>query len=314
MGLGSYLVQFVLVLLVFFCWGHSQLVAETKESQTSSTIHVQPLDIRMDNSEQQPEPDGLTVRDRPDTGGRVPEFLEKNQQAAAGKIEATIINPVQSAAIAAEVGGIIERYNFEVGDRVREGEIIVEISRKRYALTMEKAKQNLGGLRLALKRAQRDKEIKDKLLSMDATSQQELLRAEAEFEITEHRVREAETTFQQSLLDLNACQVKAPFTGYLAIRYKEPFEAVGPLEKIFAFIDSRKVYAVAYVPEDSLPLFKKGSKAAFSDSSGKQFVGEVAKMEPLIDPKTGTKKIYVLMDNPEEQLGIGMTGSLEAIR
>ena len=160
--------------------------------------------------------------------GRAPEFLEKDQQATPGKIEATIINPVQSAAIAAEVGGIIERYNFEVGDRVREGEIIAEISKKRYALAMEKAKQNLDGLRLALKRAQRDKEIKDKLLSMDATSQQELLRAEAEFEITEHRVREAETTFQQSLLDLAACQVKAPYTGYLAVRYKEPFEAVGP--------------------------------------------------------------------------------------
>ena len=79
-------------------------------------------------------------------------------------------------------------------------------------------------------------------------------------------------------------------------------------------MDSRKVYAVAYVPEDLMPLFRKGSKATFSDSSGRQFFGEVAKMEPMIDPKTGTQKVYVLIDNFEEKLGIGMSGSLESVQ
>ena len=71
---------------------------------------------------------------------------------------------------------------------------------------------------------------------------------------------------------------------------------------------------MAYVPEDLMPLFKKGSRAAFNGSSGRQFFGEVEKIEPIIDPKTGTKKIYVLMDNSEQQLEIGMTGSLQAIK
>jgi len=100
----------------------------------------------------------------------------------------------------------------------------------------------------------------------------------------------------------------------LAIRYKEPFEAVAPLEKMFALVDSSKVFAVAYVPENLMPLFKKGAKAAFNDPSGRQFIGEVDKIEPIIDPKTGTQKVYVLMDNAEEQLGIGMSGSLESVQ
>ena len=43
---------------------------------------------------------------------------------------------------------------------------------------------------------------------MDASSRQELLRAETELEITEQRVREAETTVQQSLLDLKPVRSK----------------------------------------------------------------------------------------------------------
>ncbi len=224
MGLRSYLVEFVLVLLAFFYWGDLQLLAETAESRAT-----EPPNISVKTIVQLDSPDLVRVPGTKDTAEKLPELLERNQQVAAGKIEATIINPFRSAAIAAEVSGIIERYNFEVGDRVREGEIILEISRKRYALAAQKARQSLDALQLALRRAKKDKEIKDKLVSMDASSQQELLRAEAEFEITEARVREAETSVQQTLLDLEACQVKAPFTGqrkfHLALTKNSPLVA-----------------------------------------------------------------------------------------
>lgn len=147
-----------------------------------------------------------------------PDFLDKTLQSNSRKIEATIINPFRSAAIAAEVGGIIEHYSFEVGDHVAEGATIAEISRKRYSLAVEKAQQNSDALRIALKRALKDKEIKQKLVSMDASSVQELMKAEAEVEITEAKLHEAEIALKQTLLDLDLCQVKAPFSGYLVLR------------------------------------------------------------------------------------------------
>ncbi len=138
------------------------------------------------------------------------------------KIEATVINPFRIAAVAAEVGGLIENFYFEPGDLVQKGETIVEISKKRYDVIFRKAQENVNALRSALERAKKDKAIKEKLVEMDATSEQELMRAEAEVEITEHRMKEAEFALEQAALDLEACQVKSPFTGYLAIRHKEP--------------------------------------------------------------------------------------------
>jgi RND family efflux transporter MFP subunit len=236
------------------------------------------------------------------------------QENKINKIEATVINPYRVAAVAAEVGGLIDNFYFEPGDFVHEGDTIVEISKKRYDLSVRKAQANVKALQNALSRAIKDKDIKQKLVQMDASSLQELLRAEAEVEIMESKVQEAQLTLEQANLDLKACQVKAPFTGYLAVRHKEAYESVGPLEKLFTFIDSARVYAVAYVPEYLMRDFEKGKEAAFNHPSGKQFLGKVERIEPMIDPKTDTQKVYVLIDNSEGNLGIGMSGSLEAVK
>jgi hypothetical protein len=40
-------------------------------------------------------------------------------------------------------------------------------------------------------------------------------------------------------------------------------------------------------------------------------VGAVERVGKLLDPKSGTKKVYVILDNPDGQLEIGMAGALE---
>jgi RND family efflux transporter MFP subunit len=245
----------------------------------------------------------------------MPEVIsDKSKDSSLHKIDATIINPFRVAAVGAEIGGLIDKYKFEPGDLVKEGQTIVEISKKRYTLVARKAEERLKAIRLALNRAQKQKEIKEALLSMDASTVQEIEKAEAEYQMTKHKLLETEIELEQALLDLEACQVKAPFTGYLAIRQKEAYEVVAPLDKLFTIVDSAKVYAVANVPENLLQYFGKGAKAAFHHASGRQFLGEVDRIEPIIDPKTDTQKVYVLIDNSEENLGIGMSGSLESVK
>ena len=54
--------------------------------------------------------------------------------------------------------------------------------------------------------------------------------------------------------NLESCEVKAPFKGYIAVKYKQDFEPVERLEKIFAIVDTEKVYAVAIWPEKRLTI------------------------------------------------------------
>jgi multidrug resistance efflux pump len=138
------------------------------------------------------------------------------------------------------------------------------------------------------------------------------LKTLADVEITGQKIKEAIEDLTIARLNLQACEIKAPFSGFLAVRYKQPFETVDRLEKVFAILDSSKVYAVANVPETMLHRFPKDAEATFVHSSGKKFKGKVERLGKLIDPKSMTKRVHVLIDNPQNELEIGSSGTLES--
>jgi RND family efflux transporter MFP subunit len=225
-------------------------------------------------------------------------------------LRATTIRPHHSADMASEVSGVIEAIHFQEGDLIQRGQVVVEISTKRYTLLGEKAQEAVRGLVLALERAEQNLKLHRELLSQDATTQQDVLKAETERDVTQTRLNEARKDFEIAQLNLEWCRVKAPFTGYFGDKYKEQFESVERLEKIFSIVDTDKVYALANVAEKLVPKFKKGNSAVFVGPSGKSYPGIVEKVGKLIDPKSKTRKVWVLIDNSKGSLEVGMTGTL----
>lgn len=229
------------------------------------------------------------------------------------KVKATIITPYRSAEVGAEIAGVIEAVHFREGEHVKKGEVVVEIAKRRQSLYVRRAENRVKASEAQLTRAQKDAELKRSLLSSKATTKADVLRAEAEAEIARHAVVEARDDLAIATLDLEACQTKAPFTGVVAVSFKQAHETARYLERLFTVVDTSKVYAVASVSEEYASEFKKGRKAVFIPSSGagEKFTGSVERLGALIDPKSKTKKVFVLIDNSDRRLQIGMTGSLE---
>ncbi len=230
------------------------------------------------------------------------------------KIDAVVINPYRSANVGAQVGGVIAAMHFDEGDFIREGQVAAELDSKRYRITVMRAEDRLKALQVAFKRQEEEARLRGELLELDATTRQELEKAKAEAEIARFRVDEAKQELELARFDLSCCNVKAPFSGYLAVRYKQPNEPVERLEKIFALVDSAKVHAVANVPEPLLDRFKIGTKAVLRYGPDKTVTGTVDRIGKLIDPKSRTKRVYLLVDNSANQLEVGMTGVLELMK
>jgi RND family efflux transporter MFP subunit len=225
-------------------------------------------------------------------------------------LEATIINPYRSANVGTDVTGIVEVIYFEEGDFVPKDSVVAEISKTRYALLAEKAEEAMKSFQLALRHTEQQVTLMRELLARDATTHQEVLKAESERDTAHSRLRQAQKDYELAKLTLRDCQVKAPFSGFLAFRYKQPFEPVERLEKIFTIVDTARVYALANIAESHLSDFKKGSQAVFVQSSGKTYTGRVERVGKVIDVKSKTKRVYVLIDNSRGELEVGMTGSL----
>ncbi len=229
-------------------------------------------------------------------------------------VEAAVVNPYQSAHVGSQVAGVIDQFYFEEGDLVREGQVVLQIDPARYRLNAQRAEDKLKGLEVALMRLKEEVGVKTELFDLNALSRQDFIKAKSEEEIMRYRVGEARKEMDIALLDLQSCKVKAPFTGHLAIRYKQPGEPTERLEKVFFLVDSSKVYAVANVPEPLLSQFHKGTEASYVYSSKKKFKGTVDRIGKLIDPKSRTKRVYLLIDNSGAELEVGMTGSLQLVK
>ncbi len=228
---------------------------------------------------------------------------------------AAVIAPWRSAEISAEVRGIIESLDFKEGDFVEKDRVVVAISKRRAALVLQRATNAVRASEVDLKRVRQEAQLKEQLLSNKAATTIDVLKAKADEEIAHYRLEEAQNTLELARIDVESCLVKAPFSGYVALRFKEPFESVDYLQKLFVIVDTSKVYAIAAVAESYLSHVTKGTRMAFipSLSLGKEvrLVGTVERVAKLSDPKSGTRKVYVLIDNPDGRLEVGMTGSLE---
>ena len=245
-----------------------------------------------------------------DSGVKIPE-LPPLELAEGEAVEATIINPYRTANIGTEVSGMIDRFDPEEGDLVRSGQVVCEVSKERYTLLAQRAVEEVKGLEMAVSRAERTLKIMQDLLAQEAATKQDLLKAQTEFEMSKVALEKAIKEKHIAELNQEACQVIAPFKGYIAVKYKQTFEPVDRMEKIFAIVDTAKVYAVANMPESQLASVKKGVPASFIDAQGIKYMGAVEKMGAMIDPKSRTKRVWVLIDNERGQLIVGMVGTLQ---
>jgi RND family efflux transporter MFP subunit len=230
-----------------------------------------------------------------------------------GPDNSATIGPYRSAEITAEARGIIEAIYFKEGDFVEKGQVILVISKKRNALAVRRAGNNMKAAEIDLKRAQQESQSKEQLLLNKATTNAEVFKAKGDEEIAQYRVEEAKIGLELADMDLDACDVKAPFSGYIARSYKEPFESVDYSQRLFVIVDTLKVYAIAAISDRDVFDFAKGHRAAFVSSIDKKqrFIGTIERIGKLLDPKSGTRNVYVVIDNPKDQLAIGMTGFLE---
>jgi RND family efflux transporter MFP subunit len=225
-------------------------------------------------------------------------------------MEAAVIRPYRQATISSEVSGVIEELYLQEGDPVVGGQVIFEISKEFFELTVERAQERLWALEIALEQARADLGIQEYLFSHNAGTRSQLVKARSEAEIAEHRVNEAKIDLAFALRDLQSCRVKAPFAGHIISLYNKQHESVQRFDQLFLMADTSKVYAVVNAPEQILTQLRKGLPAIFVRPDGERYMGVVARISKPIDPSSKTKRVHVLINNAASKLEMGMLGAV----
>lgn len=213
---------------------------------------------------------------------------------AVGSIEA--VNGVQ---VANEVPGVIQSIEFESGDTVKEGDILIRLNSEidEAALRTRRAEAQLA--------QQEFKRVSD-LLPKRAVSQSQYDEAKANYDAARARVNEAEAQLGKKV-------IRAPFDGRLGIRTVDQGEYIPTGTPIVEVNMLDPIYVDYTLSEKNLPKVATGypvvaTVAAVPDMA---FNGKVSAINTSVNPQTRTVRIRATLSNPDNLLRPGMFATIQ---
>jgi membrane fusion protein, multidrug efflux system len=230
---------------------------------------------------------------------RIDAIPVETREATSGSISSYLIfNSTVETEAAVEVyprtGGLVEVVLAEEGDRVAAGDVLVRIEDDELRLTAQEARVNLDHLEKGFKRT-------TEMFSRKLISNQE-------FENQEYELNQARLRRDQAQLNLDYATIRAPFSGVITERLVQVGARVGSSAKLMAMIKLDDMIARVFVPGQYLTAVRAGQDAIITSDflADKEFSGSVKRISPIVDPRSGTFKVTVGVEDRWEYLRPGI--------
>jgi membrane fusion protein (multidrug efflux system) len=200
----------------------------------------------------------------------------------------------EAVTITTKVAGIVTSVRFGEGQRVREGDVLMELDAAALRAELDQARAAADNARQQLGRARA-------LPAGQAVSQARIDELESLARSAEGRVRQTQARIEETRL-------VAPFTGRVGLRQVSPGALIQPGTAVTTLDDISRVRVEFSIPEVHFARVRVGNavtarSAAYGD---RRFEGRVAVMDTRIDPTTRTVRLISEFENGDEALKPGL--------
>jgi membrane fusion protein (multidrug efflux system) len=223
------------------------------------------------------------------------------------------VRAFESITVSAKVAGVVDKITFEEGQRVKEGDVLVQLDAMERRADIQQADAEA---RRAV--AQRD-EVRTRLeralelRRSGAGTGAQVEDLAAQVKTLESAIASADARRKAAEARLEDLVVRAPFAGRLGSRSVSVGAYVSPGARITTLDDLLRVRLDFAVPENLLGQLKAGQvvqarSAAFGERA---FDGRVSLIDPRVDPVTRSVRLTADFENPDEALRPGMFLSVQ---
>jgi membrane fusion protein, multidrug efflux system len=200
----------------------------------------------------------------------------------------------ESAILTAKSTKTVTRINFEDGQRVSKGDLLVQMTNAEEAALLEEAQ-------LTAEEARRQWERIQALAKTGAVSASERDERKRQYEAARARSQ----ALNSRLKDLI---ITAPFNGVVGIRNVSVGSLIAPGDLITSIQDDSKMKLDFTVPAIHLRSLRVGLpiEAVSEDLGGKQFKGQIFSIDNQVDELTRSIKVRAILDNAQRELKAGL--------
>lgn len=189
--------------------------------------------------------------------------------------------------IVAEVPGIVTKLWVEQGDTTQKNQKLAKIQRAELGLGLKIANRSLKQLN---KEALRLKPLFEKGIISRQIYDNAIYRAE-QAKAEQRRARNA----------AGDARVKTPIEGVVALRHISLGQQVSIGTPLFKIVDPKSLIININLPERALSDNLLGRKVIIeSDTLGISTTGSVEKISPIVDARSGTIAVRIVIDSPKE--------------
>lgn len=211
------------------------------------------------------------------------------QVKAVGNAEA-----IHSVILYPAVGDKVAAVHFKPGDKVQEGDILLELDSRRQKAALEEAKIKLVDTQRTLKRLKQSQ-------AKGAVPQSDVDDANTMVELAKVTLTQAET-------ELADRQVRAPFSGTMGLTDVEVGDRITTQTTIASIDDTRQLYINFNAPESAVMMLRNNATVrVFPWQSQTPIDAQIAYLDSRIDPQTRTLRVKAKLNNQGQQFLPGMS-------
>jgi membrane fusion protein, multidrug efflux system len=221
------------------------------------------------------------------------------------------VTAFNTANIKSRVDGQIMKVNFQEGQFVHEGELLIEIDARPYQVQLEQMQAQLFKDQASLRDAKLNLDRYTALIPSGSIAQQQVDTQKATVDQLDGQVRTDQAQIDNAKLQIVYCNITAPFTGRVGLRQVDPGNIVHAADTnpMLILTQLQPIAVIFPLPEDQLPSVAQHMKTATlevdaysRDDQTKLGTGKLLTIDNEIDPTTATAKLKAVFDNKDSQL------------
>jgi membrane fusion protein, multidrug efflux system len=214
------------------------------------------------------------------------------------------VEAIEQATLFAHVSGYLKKLLVDEGDKVKKNQLLAVIDAPDVMQEYSNAKADWNFKEVTRKRYQ-------ELLQDKVVSQQEYDKMQAEAE-------QAKARFDNAAANVQYTEVRAPFAGSIARRFRYPGDFIsapakgGQPSALFMLVNEETLRIVVNVPQSEVANAGIGHPVeirvdAFPEE---KFDGAISRIDALLDEATKTQRVLIDIKNLNIQLRAGMFASV----
>ena len=216
-----------------------------------------------------------------------------------------------TVSVKTRIDGQIMQVNFQEGQDVKEGALLIVIDPRPYQVALQQAQANLQKDEAQLTNAKVQYERNKVLYEQGVIAKQDLDTLEASFGTYEGTIASDKAAIANAQLNLTYCYIKSPINGRVGLRQVDPgnYVTAAGNTPMLVITQLHPIAVVFTLPEDQLQSviqhMREGTlevDAYSRDDQTKLATGKLLTIDNQIDQTTGTAKLKGVFDNPEGTL------------